>query len=155
MACEHENQRLTRRAIRGGSVQYVYQCMDCGQSMNKPIAHSRVQSEFSGLEIPDYDESIKTAYHKRRVAASEDEWTMKKAAFDEKYRDYLKGPQWAEKRRLVLVRCKGLCEGCAAAPAVEVHHLTYEHVFDEFLFELVGVCKACHDRARAEPGNEA
>jgi len=31
-------------------------------------------------------------------------------------------------------------------PATEVHHLTYQHVGHEFLFELVAICRECHTR---------
>lgn len=50
------------------------------------------------------------------------------------------------KRRKIIDRCNGRCEGCGEAPVAQVHHLTYEHVGDEFLFELVGLCNRCHDR---------
>jgi hypothetical protein len=30
--------------------------------------------------------------------------------------------------------------------ATIVHHLSYEHVFGELCWELVGVCESCHDR---------
>jgi hypothetical protein len=36
-----------------------------------------------------------------------------------------------------------------------VHHLTYAHVFNEFLFELMAVCDECHDRLHREDVPEA
>ena len=36
--------------------------------------------------------------------------------------------------------------------ATQVHHLTYQHVFAEFAFELVAVCDECH--ARLHPRND-
>lgn len=152
MSCEHEQQRLTRRQVRGGAVQYVYQCVTCGSSMNQPIAHSRIASEFAGQEIVDFDETIERSYIERRVAELNQERDTKLAAMRTEYAEYLKGPKWADKRRRVLGRCNGICEGCGDAPAVEVHHLTYEHAQDEFLFELVGLCKACHKRAHVDDG---
>ena len=62
------------------------------------------------------------------------------------YDRYLESPAWAERRRLVLERAGGKCEGCRKRLATQVHHLTYEHVGNELLFELVAVCRDCHER---------
>lgn len=62
------------------------------------------------------------------------------------YAAYLKTPAWRERRALVMKRAKNVCEGCGQAKATEVHHLTYAHIGKEFLFELVALCGACHDR---------
>jgi cytochrome c553 len=69
----------------------------------------------------------------------------------ERYADYLKSEQWALRRDLVMERAGGRCEGCRLNPASEVHHRTYEHVTQEFLFELVALCGDCHDRIHAKP----
>lgn len=62
------------------------------------------------------------------------------------YAEYLASPEWDERRRLVLERAGGICEGCRRARATQVHHTTYKHAGDELLFELVAVCNACHER---------
>lgn len=64
----------------------------------------------------------------------------------ESYADYLRSREWAERREKVMQRALGLCEGCRVRPAGEVHHLSYEHVTEEFLFELVALCGDCHAR---------
>jgi 5-methylcytosine-specific restriction endonuclease McrA len=46
---------------------------------------------------------------------------------------------------------RGVCEGCREQPASEVHHLTYEHVGEEFLWELEAVCDDCHSRVHGRP----
>lgn len=66
------------------------------------------------------------------------------------YSEYLASTEWLEKRRKVLLKCRGYCEGCGAAPATEVHHLTYAHIGHELLWELVAVCDDCHDRCHGE-----
>jgi hypothetical protein len=62
------------------------------------------------------------------------------------YTEYLQTDAWKERRRLVLQRTGGLCEGCRQEPASEVHHLSYNHVGNEFLWELVAICRWCHAR---------
>ena len=63
------------------------------------------------------------------------------------YNSYLKTPAWALRRSLVMDRCHGRCEGCRQASAFHVHHLTYEHAGNELLFELVALCRDCHQIA--------
>lgn len=60
------------------------------------------------------------------------------------YWDYLESPQWKIKRDAVFQREKGICQGCLSEPIEHVHHATYSHVFDELLFQLVGLCENCH-----------
>jgi hypothetical protein len=67
------------------------------------------------------------------------------------YADYLKSEEWALRRDLVMQRAGGLCEGCRLKTASEVHHLTYEHATQEFLFDLVALCGDCHDRLHGDP----
>jgi hypothetical protein len=60
--------------------------------------------------------------------------------------EYLLSPAWRKRRKMVLQRCWPVCEGCGLQVPCEVHHLTYEHWRAEFLFELVGLCRECHER---------
>jgi len=64
----------------------------------------------------------------------------------QRYSEYLQTDAWKERRQLVLQRAGGLCEGCRQEPASEVHHLTYDHIGSEFLWELVAICRWCHAR---------
>jgi 5-methylcytosine-specific restriction endonuclease McrA len=68
------------------------------------------------------------------------------SAFWLAYEEYLAGPVWRKKREKILGRSGGICEGCREKTATQVHHLSYEHVGDEFLFELVAVCDDCHNK---------
>ena len=70
------------------------------------------------------------------------------AAWWTKYNAYLASPKWKAKSAAV-IRRDVACRACGAAGATEAHHLTYAHVFDEPLFDLVGVCHGCHDRITA------
>ena len=63
-----------------------------------------------------------------------------------RYNEYLRSDAWRERRQLVLERAGGLCEGCRKRPACDVHHATYEHLYDELLFELLAVCRDCHKK---------
>jgi hypothetical protein len=60
------------------------------------------------------------------------------------YKSYLLSDEWREKRRLIINRCGSVCEGCGLREAEEVHHITYDHIYNEFLFQLLGLCSLCH-----------
>ena len=63
----------------------------------------------------------------------------------EEYAEYRKSWQWQMKRNFIWVRAKGQCERCKKQPMQDVHHITYIHVGDEHLDELLGVCRECHE----------
>jgi hypothetical protein len=69
-----------------------------------------------------------------------------KPEYSNEYREYLQGPEWRERRNLVMARAGSRCEGCRKWAANDVHHLTYDHIMHEFLFELVALCRDCHER---------
>lgn len=64
----------------------------------------------------------------------------------ERYREYLKSDQWLHRRDLVLERDQYKCQACLCNKATQVHHLTYNHVYEEFMYELTSVCESCHRR---------
>jgi hypothetical protein len=57
---------------------------------------------------------------------------------------YLKSMEWKDKAKRVLNRDKYICQACLINPANEVHHLTYDRIYKEPLFDLVSVCSNCH-----------
>lgn len=64
---------------------------------------------------------------------------------------YLRSPEWREKRRQRLNLAKYRCEQCGApdgppkAP-LDVHHLAYDRLGNENIDEdLVALCRPCHE----------
>jgi len=141
-----------------GLILYRRQCVRCGE------ATSVRKSELAQTEIQlarRFDEALHTRWCAGRMArylelrevARQKEVAGWEASQQRERPGWLArptaattGPGWEGKRLLVLTRCKYLCEGCGLRPARVVHHLTYDHLGDEFLFELVGLCYECHDR---------
>jgi 5-methylcytosine-specific restriction endonuclease McrA len=68
----------------------------------------------------------------------------KEPEWRERYNAHLDSHKWQELRGKVFERQGGICAGCEAAAVEHVHHLTYAHMGDEFLFELLGLCIDCH-----------
>lgn len=97
------------------------------------------------------DAPIKRQEQAARTAAwtqeYEDRKKLEEAEWRRQYNEYLESEAWQEIRAIVLQRANWVCEGCARAKAIQVHHLTYQHLGYEFLWELKAVCLACHERA--------
>lgn len=136
---------LTRRWISNGAIQYVYQCSHCGGASRNPVSKDRIRDV---KKLPDFDLSIAEAYAGKHAA---DRAAERQAWFAE-HDAYLQSNEWKKRRRLVMERAGGICEGCRSAKAVHVHHLTYAHWKRELLWELVAVCVPCHEAAHDEGG---
>lgn len=138
--CRHANSRLRRRTLSNGSVAFVHQCTKCGVSVGQSIARDKVPEPQN---ISPWDDTLQ---ERRRQRENEDRDAERERWF-RLYAEYLRSEKWGDKRKLVMRRAGGICEGCCTSKATQVHHLTYNHVFDELLFELVAICDDCHDRA--------
>lgn len=82
----------------------------------------------------------KKGRRKRERKTKAEEWWNK-------YHDYLDSEAWKTKRALVLNRDRHQCQGCCQKPATTIHHLTYDNVFNEPLYDLVSLCDECHEKA--------
>ena len=69
---------------------------------------------------------------------------MNRVSFKREYIEYLESEEWAKLRSKVLTDANGYCN--CGNHAVQVHHLTYAHVFNESPCELVAVCDSCHKK---------
>ena len=149
--CAHEQTALRKRSIKGGQIQYVQQCLRCGDSRNQPLAKAKALQASGGVEPPPFDDTLREGWDERRdESAAAIKERFSRNAFFADYDQYLKSEAWAKRRSLVLKRARGVCEGCAEQNPTEVHHRSYEHVGNEFLFELVALCHSCHDRLHEE-----
>ena len=154
--CEHKNLQLRKRSIKSGNIQYVKQCLDCGNAMPQPIKAAMAFQLNGGNEPSIFDEQVII----NRKAEKEKSYQEIKGRYDssknveidkygEWYREYLKSPEWKLKREKVLKRAKNICEGCAEETAIEVHHISYANIGDELLFQLVALCEDCHRKAHS------
>lgn len=94
--------------------------------------------------IKERNEKVSAFYkylNKKRVEAFESKKEEERQYYNEVY---LKSPQWKDKAIRVLNRDKYICQGCLVNKASEVHHLTYERIYKEPLFDLISVCSDCH-----------
>ena len=65
------------------------------------------------------------------------------------YELYLESPEFDELRKAVLNRDNYKCKICGNTEILQIHHLTYLHVYHEKLEDLVCLCKRCHSTYHA------
>lgn len=155
MECEHGTVAIRLRIVAGGGKQYVRQCLDCGKATTNAIRKDIALKECGRKEAFPFDEELQESYRKKRAEHHAAQRRTEREEFFKWYSEYLKSPEWRRKRSLVMERAKGVCEGCMSRDATEVHHTTYEHVGEEFLFELVAICDICHKRAHEKRDQKA
>lgn len=164
--CKHDprRQELRRGTNKNGSPVIRMQCLDCGERVGQSIKRPPNADDLSEI-----DDSIYEAHIAARTAAKDRidqkyveiqlrRWKAKEKGdsyYKQAHEAYISSPAWKERRRLVMDRAQGHCEGCRKAAASEVHHLSYEHLGHEFLFELVALCRDCHSRVHAKGDHEA
>lgn len=150
MVCNHAMVELRVKATTGSPL-YGYQCVKCGSMVGSWVKKfdAEQESRRTGKPIAAWDESLRTSFYEELTNARKEEREQRNDEWWEKYTEYLNSPQWASKRQRVLERDGHVCQACLIRDAREVHHLTYKHVFNEPLFELIAVCKVCHDAITA------
>jgi hypothetical protein len=151
--CAHPATELRRFLTRNGSEQVCEQCLSCGERTTSPQKHpDRSTLAFADPELLERYQAQRrndrAAIHIRHIDLEK----AREASFQKEYDTYMRSDAWRRRRELVLKRCAGTCEGCGVAPAVEVHHHHYRNFGEEFLFDLAGVCSACHERLHRPDG---
>lgn len=62
------------------------------------------------------------------------------------YRDYLRTPEWQERRKRHIKSAGFRCQVCnSSGVPLDVHHRTYERRGDEYYKDLLALCRNCHE----------
>jgi 5-methylcytosine-specific restriction endonuclease McrA len=125
-------------------------CTVCGYKENNGIK----KSDYPNFDaLPWHDGKLRKKISEYRSQLSKWVWEQRQAAYEKNqetwfaiHSDYLRSPQWRQKRAAVLRRDGYICQACLEKQATQVHHLNYDHWGHEPLFDLVSSCKECHDR---------
>jgi len=152
--CEHKDIQLALQTLNDGHCVVRKQCNNCGAFIGKQISKSKVDinnlpngtTKFLNYEKKQNIIIQKIiAFHKKYTAKTKEYFENRKNQWYKEYQEYLKSSEWKVKRGKVLKRDNYICQGCLEKRATQVHHLSYKHVKNEPLFELVSICKECHD----------
>jgi len=145
LSCQHEDAQLRLKRTVNGGIQYRKQCMNCGRSASNAIAAALVK-----VCPPEWDEDLeRLAGERARQLHFERRVEVERKRRDE-YDAYMASGDWQAKRLAVLRRDQYICQGCLEGRATEVHHTTYNNFGQELLFQLVSLCRVCHERAHVE-----
>jgi hypothetical protein len=110
-------------------------------SPTKPESYSRQQLIIDKEKLPQhFSGGTPLPYRQRRVGV-------------DTYESYLQTPHWKEKAKQARARAKYQCLKCGKKPdtgELEVHHLSYSHIWDERPEELLVVCESCHKKFHPE-----
>lgn len=62
------------------------------------------------------------------------------------YKEYLQSPQWKAISKLAIQKAGFRCQLCNREGKLNVHHKTYENIFNEEMEDLIVLCEICHTR---------
>lgn len=140
--CPHAETERRIETFGNGTLHHCMQCLACGSAVGKWLAND-------GKQYPPFDQELRKTGSDLSFDERQREKQAERQEFQDRYTAYLESAEWKRKRRRVLERDAHICQGCLSAPAAVVHHTTYRHVGAELLFELISLCRSCHDRAHA------
>ncbi len=63
-----------------------------------------------------------------------------------KYKVYLQSVEWREKAKTIMERDNNKCVVCNSTDKIQVHHKTYDRLYDEEPDDLITLCYVCHNR---------
>lgn len=161
--CSHAHCGAVRWVLSNGVERVALQCVACGYKDGNGVRRSdypdfaelpkldeeliedgrTTWDDFTGALVEVHREIVQE-FENRQKDLSELDRMAQNAEWWAKYNLYLKSAEWQSKRDRVLERDRHICQACLRRDAFHVHHLTYKHVFNEPLFDLVSVCETCH-----------
>lgn len=164
--CEHKGVFLVTWDSHNAKL-FALECSRCFKIISKRVGIKKVQELSQFLNVAegsikpehakprntDGYQKLRTAYWNYWREKNQEVLRQSNLSFFEQtngveldYQEYLEGPEWQRIRDKVLARANNVCEGCLEAPATQVHHATYDNIYDELAFQLLAVCRSCHEK---------
>lgn len=145
--CEHKNYKLIALKMSNDKIMVKKFCTDCEHTFDNPVKQL-------GIDISKLHNTTNESYHNFRtekdrrflIAYSEfikNRTSIKSLLAKSAYSDYVNSENWKRKRELAIKRDNETCQICGNK-FQDVHHLTYQHKENEYVFELVCLCRKCH-----------
>jgi hypothetical protein len=138
--CLSHDMQFVKFYRQDGTQNLRRQCFCCGE-LSMDVKKSLVKNIDEIQEFKKDIRYLKHEFYKQVIASLQ---KIKNDQAWDRYNDYLNSDKWRFKRKKVLERDNYLCQACLTNEAQEVHHLSYNNIFDEPLYELISVCKRCH-----------
>jgi hypothetical protein len=149
LSCDHSDTTAIRRMIQRNNVAIVCrQCLTCGANLGAVAKGSPEVLKLATIDP--FDETIGDDWRMQCDLYREEKQERERYKRHLIYSAYINSEAWKKKRAIVLDRAGDMCEGCGVSRAVHVHHLTYDHLGDELLWELKAVCRRCHQKVHPD-----
>jgi len=104
-------------------------------------------NEFLKKLINDCKELTEDGFYKKYALK------IPKEVFSE-YTLYLTTDKWNRKKQNRLALDQHQCRLCFSLDNLQVHHMTYDRLFDENFSDLLTVCKSCHETIHGRKFND-
>jgi len=151
--CNSENINYVRYIIKNGVQQLRKQCFNCGYL--DPLNYKRSLVDDFEL-IPFVDKHLLEDCNRKSIERGKIRkvlYNYSQKRFYEQvlyYRNvYLKSPEWAHKRKLIMEFYNWTCQECGNN-ASDLHHNTYDNIFREKFEDLTPLCRTCHGKKHNE-----
>ena len=138
--CLSHNMQFVKFTRQDGIQNLRRQCFCCGE-LSMDLKKSLVENFDDVQEFNNDLRYLKDEFYKQVIMGLD---KIKNDEAWDKYNEYLNSEKWKIKRKKVLERDNYLCQACLTNRAEQIHHLTYNNIYDEPLYELISVCKRCH-----------
>ena len=145
--CCHSVRDLRFKVSIDGVKMFAWQCMGCGRHADAFLKWVKVPEDRRD-SVPPWDKEIEKRWQEDRDRQAQFDRRaddIERERRRSEYESHLRSDKWNDIRRRVIERSGGICEGCRMNRGQHVHHLTYDHLGNELLFELVFLCRQCHE----------
>lgn len=151
MDCRHEDweYRKVTQARTDGKIVYMRtaQCLKCGRRVKFSRKDLWLPNQGDEANLPEFDKDFERKLYDSEIQKRND---SRIAKFRQKHREYeiyiCTSPEWRNRREKVLKRAGYICECCLDKKASQVHHMNYDSLFNEILWDLKAVCYDCHKK---------
>ncbi|WP_429169174.1 HNH endonuclease [Aeromonas rivipollensis] len=130
------------------------ECADCGGDIQHIISSSSGFNQWVADRSPFSVCGDCTARSQQLSAAQLRQRELRKEHLARMpYKEYLKSPEWAERRARAIRTAKASCQLCNASGVIlDVHHRTYKNRGNEKFTDLIVLCRACHSKHHDKGG---
>jgi len=143
--CRHEETEVRYKMFADETKHLCTQCLICGQMPGG--THWLSQDGVDITCVQEFDASIAEQWKAAHNEAIKTKLHAERLTRHQEYERYIReSDDWWAIRTKVMKRDDHLCQGCMEENASDVHHKNYVHLYDEILFDLVAVCRKCHDK---------
>ena len=142
--CQHEQTVVRYRMFSNNTKHLAVQCLVCGSRVGR---NWLPQEGVDLSQVQPWDDQLEQQWAKQSQTDALSRRRQERIQRHTEYERYLsESDNWWATREKVMRRDNRWCQACLDADATQVHHRTYEHIFDELMWELVAVCRPCHER---------